>query len=165
MGLLLTGSGLVLGLAACAHSQAPELVGRWRVEFKLSSVEERVVQFDAKPAGKGSFLLLDPTSDLIPPAEPTSARWAEAPPDRVTFSGEIEFPIGNVGRDAGTLVFRGVLDSADSISGWVGFFREGQDPNHPGAAPARAGSFTAHRVRDRSGVVERRDAALHRHDL
>ena len=113
--------------------------------LKLSSVEERVVQFDARPAGEGTFLLRDPASDLIPAAQPTAARWAEGPDGRITFSGEIEFPVGNVGRDAGTLVFRGVQDSADSMMGSVGFFKAGQDPKDPSAVPARAGTFTAHR--------------------
>jgi hypothetical protein len=69
----------------------------------------------------------------------------------VTFSGEVAFPIGNVGREPGTLVFRGALESADSVTGSVAFFRAGQDPSDPGAVPARAGTFTARRVTSQPG--------------
>src|SRR5262249_36583298 len=61
-------------------------------------------------------------------------------------SGGSEFPIGNVGRDAGTLVFKGGFESANSISGKVSFFRVGQDPNDPGTVPAKTGDFTATRT-------------------
>jgi hypothetical protein len=39
----------------------------------------------------------------------------------VTFSGAVEFPLGNVGRDAGTLMFKGKFETPDSISGEVDF--------------------------------------------
>src|SRR5262249_7416818 len=59
--------------------------------------------------------------------------------------GGIEFPIGNVGRDVGTLVFKGSFQSANSISGKVSFFRTGQDPKDPATVPAKSGDFTATR--------------------
>src|SRR5262249_54635101 len=97
-----------------------------------------------------TFLLVDTVSNLVPPAEPTQAQWAQgqtgqAAPDQVTFSGGIEFPIGNVGRDVGTLVFKGSFQSANSISGKVSFFRTGQDPKDPATVPAKSGDFTATR--------------------
>jgi hypothetical protein len=39
----------------------------------------------------------------------------------VTFSGVVEFPLGNVGRDAGTLMFTGKFEGPDAISGEVDF--------------------------------------------
>ena len=65
---------------------------------------------------------------------------------QATFSGAIEFPIGNVGRDAGTLVFKGKFDSANSISGKVSFFRAGQDLKNSATIPAKTGDFTAKRA-------------------
>src|SRR5215831_512384 len=132
--------------ASCAQTQAFNLAGRWKVEFKFSGDEEHTLRFDAESDGKGAFLLLDPISSLLPPAEPAKAQWEQAAPDKVTFSGAIEFPIGNVGRDAGTLVFKGSFVTANSISGKVSFFRVGQDPNDPGTVPAKTGDFTANRT-------------------
>jgi hypothetical protein len=132
--------------ASCAQTQSFNLAGRWKVEFKFSGGEEHTLRFDAQSDGKGAFLLLDTISSLLPPAEPTKAQWEQAAPDQATFSGAIEFPIGNVGRDAGTLVFKGKFDSANSISGKVSFFREGQDLKNPATIPAKTGDFTAKRV-------------------
>jgi uncharacterized protein (TIGR03437 family) len=133
-----------------AQAQPPNLLGRWKVEIKFSTIEEHTLRFDAQAGGKGTFLLLDTVSNLIPPAEPTQAQWGlgqqgSAAPDQVTFSGGIEFPIGNVGRDVGTLVFKGSFQSPNSISGKVSFFRVGQDPKDPATVPAKSGDFTATR--------------------
>ena len=129
-----------------AQTQPPNLMGRWKVEFKFSGIEQHSLRFDAASGGKGAFLLLDTGSNLNPPAEPTQAQWEQAAADKVTFSGGSEFPIGNVGRDTGTLVFKGGFESANSISGKVSFFRVGQDPNDPGTVPAKTGDFTATRT-------------------
>jgi hypothetical protein len=132
--------------ASCAQTQSFNLAGRWKVEFKFSGDEEHTLRFDAQSDGKGAFLLLDPISSLLPPAEPTKAQWEQAAPDQATFSGAIEFPIGNVGRDAGTLVFKGKFDSANSISGKVSFFRAGQDLKNSATIPAKTGDFSAKRA-------------------
>jgi uncharacterized protein (TIGR03437 family) len=132
--------------ASCNQTQTFNLVGRWKVEFKFAGDENHAIRFDAQAEGKGAFLLLDTVSSLIPPAEPTKAQWEQAASDQATFSGAIEFPIGNVGRDAGTLVFKGRFESANSISGKVSFFRVEQDPNAPGTVPAKTGDFTAKRA-------------------
>jgi hypothetical protein len=132
--------------ASCAQTQSFNLAGRWKVEFKFSGVEEHTLRFDAQSDGKGAFLLLDTVSSLLPPAEPAKAQWEQAAPDQATFSGAVEFPIGNVGRDAGTLIFKGKFDSANSISGKVSFFRAGQDLKNPATIPARTGDFTAKRA-------------------
>ena len=39
----------------------------------------------------------------------------------MTSSGAVEFPIGNVGRDPGTLVFKGKFETASLITGQVEF--------------------------------------------
>src|SRR5262245_28917089 len=142
LGLILVFAAYSL-LPSCAQTQPSNLAGRWKVEFKFSGIEEHSLRFDAASGGKGAFLLLDAVSNLNPPAEPTQAQWNQAATDKVTFSGAIEFPIGNVGRDAGTLVFNGSFESSASISGKVSFFRVGQDPNDPGTVPAKTGDFTA----------------------
>src|SRR5215510_2787786 len=132
--------------ASCAQTPSFKMVGRWEVEFKFSGDKEHTLRFDAQSDDKGAFLLLDTVSSLLPPAEPTNAQWEQTAPDQATFSGAIEFPIGNVGRDAGTLVFKGKFDSANSISGKVSFFREGQDLKNPATIPAKTGDFSAKRA-------------------
>jgi hypothetical protein len=59
----------------------------------------------------------------------------------VTFSGAVEFPIGNVGRDAGTLVFKGKFETEDLITGEVAFFPLDQDRSNPKARPSKSGTF------------------------
>jgi len=126
------------------HTQSRSLVGQWQIEFKFSSSKEHTLRLDAHAGGNGTFLLLDSRSNLLPPAEPTKAQWEQAP-SQVMFWGDIEFPIGNVGRDAGALVFNGAFESADAVSGKVAFFRVGQDPKDPATVPAKSGKFTARR--------------------
>ena len=60
----------------------------------------------------------------------------------MTFSGPVEFLIGNVGRDAGTLTFKGKFETPDSITGEVEFF--------PliGDRPSKHGTFKAVREKE-----------------
>jgi hypothetical protein len=129
-----------------SRGQSPNMVDRWEVEFIFLGTEKHNLEFDAKASGEGTFLLLDAGSNLLPPAEPTKASWKRLDSNQVTFSGEIEFPIGNVGRNPGILVFKGRLESQTSISGSVAFFAQGQNPNDPKAVPAKMGRFTAKRM-------------------
>ena len=62
------------------------------------------------------------------------------------FSGMVEFPLGNVGRDAGTLVLKGKFGTEGSITGEAMFFPLDQDPKDPKARPSKGGSFKAIRV-------------------
>jgi hypothetical protein len=140
---------LVLVIAAQSsggREKAPDLVGRWKVEFTFLGTEKHDLEFDARASSEGTFLLLDARSNLLPPAEPAKATWKRLEPSQVTFSGEIEFPIGNVGRNPGILVFKGRFESRTSISGSVAFFAQGQNPNDPKVVPTKTGKFTAERV-------------------
>jgi hypothetical protein len=130
---------------SCARAEPPNPVGQWQVDLKFSGVEEHSVRFDAQADGKATFLLLDPRSSLLPPAEPTKAEWEQPASGQVMFSGELEFPIGNVGRDAGTLVCRGSFEGANSLVGRASFFNVGQDAKDPATQPAKTGTFTARR--------------------
>lgn len=132
-------------LSSICQAQPPYLAGRWNVDFKFSDIEVHCLQFDAEANGKAAFLLLDARTDQMPPAISTKADWAQHGSSHGTFSGDIEFPIGNVARDAGVLVFSGDLVSANSFAGKVSFFRSGQDPKDPGTVPAKIGSFMATR--------------------
>jgi hypothetical protein len=135
----------------CARAESPNPVGQWQVKLKFSGVEEHSLRFEAQVDGRATFLLLDSRSSLLPPAEPTKAEWEQPASGQVTFSGEMEFPIGNVGRDAGTLVCKGTFAGADSLGGTAAFFSVGQDPKDPATKPAKTGEFTARRSGTGSG--------------
>jgi hypothetical protein len=62
------------------------------------------------------------------------------------FSGTVEFPLGNVGRDAGTLVLKGKFGTEGTVTGAAIFFPLDQDPKDPKARPSKSGSFKAIRV-------------------
>jgi hypothetical protein len=116
------------------------------VDATFANGEKRSFRFDARAGGKGSLLLLDRGSSLVKPAEASEAKWTQGEEDSVTFSGAVEFPVGNVGRDRGTLVFKGKFAAEGSITGEAAFFPLGQEPESPGARPSRTGTFTANRV-------------------
>jgi hypothetical protein len=132
--------------AALTQAQSPNLIGRWNVEITFANADRRSLRFEAQDSGKGSFLLLDPRSSLVEPAAPSEAKWTQGNENAVTFSGSVEFPIGNVGRDSGTLVFKGKLETEGLITGEVAFFPLNQDSNNPKARPSKSGTFKAIRI-------------------
>lgn len=122
-----------------AQAQSPAMIGRWKVEINFADGNKRSLRFDAQADGKGTFLLLDPMLSRWGPAKPSEAKWTPGDQNSVTFSGAVEFPLGNVGRDAGTLIFKGKFETADSISGQVEF------APLVGDRPSKHGTFKATR--------------------
>ena len=122
-----------------AQAQSPNLIGRWNIEITFANGMRHSLRFDAQGEGKGTFLVLDPTLKVWGPAAPSPAKWAQGEGNSVTFSGPVEFPIGNVGRDAGTLVFKGKFESASLIAGEVEF------APLVGERPSKHGTFKATR--------------------
>ena len=125
---------------ALIQAQSPSVIGRWNVEITFAKGDHRPLRFDAQGAGKGTFLLLDPKLNVWGPARPSEAKWTQGDGNSVTFSGPVEFMIGNVGRDAGTLVFKGKFETADSITGEVEF------SPLVGERPSKHGTFKAVRA-------------------
>ncbi len=128
------------------QAQSPNVIGSWKVEITFGNGESRSFRFEAGESGKGSFLLLDPRLKSWGPAKPSEAKWTQSHEGSVTFSGPVEFPLGNVGRDAGTLVLKGKLGTEGSITGEAKFFPLDQDPKDPKASPSKSGSFKATRA-------------------
>ena len=126
-------------LVAMAQGQSPSLLGRWKIEVNFADGTKRSLRFDAQTDGKGTFLLVDPMLSRWGPAKPSEAKWTPGDQNSVTFSGAVEFPLGNVGRDAGTLMFKGKFQSPDSISGEVEF------APLVGERPSKHGTFKATR--------------------
>ncbi len=107
--------------SAMAQAQSPNLIGRWNIEITFADGNKRSLRLEAQGEGKGTLELVDPRAKVW--GMPTSwpAKWTPGEGNSVTFSGPVEFPIGNVGRDAGTLVCKGKFDTANLITGEVAF--------------------------------------------
>lgn len=129
-----------------APAQPANLVGRWRVKFNLSGVGEKNLVFDAQARGAGSFLLLNAGPDNKPAVVPLSASWSETTNNRVSFSGEVELPLGTCCREIGTLVFKGKQTSSDSITGKAIFIGITEDEENFNGFRSTVGTFTATRV-------------------
>jgi hypothetical protein len=125
--------------AALAQAQSPNMIGRWNVEINFADGNKRSLRFDAQDAGKGTFLVLDPRLKVWGPGKPSDAKWTLSEGNSVTFTGPVEFMLGNVGRDAGTLVFKGKFETPDVITGEVEF------APLVGERPSKHGTFKATR--------------------
>jgi hypothetical protein len=132
--------------AGSLRAQSPNVIGSWKVEITFGNGESRSFRFEARESGKGSFLLLDPRLKFWGPARPSEAQWTQGQGDSVMLSGRVEFPLGNVGRDAGTLVLKGKFGNDSTMTGEAKFFRGDEDPTDPKAAAAKSGTFKATRV-------------------
>ena len=137
-------------LLAFTQTAQPEVAGRWQVKFTFAGRTEMNLVFDAKAKGDGTFLLLDTAADSKPESYPRSAAWTQTTNDRMSFSGEVELPIGDCCRETGTLIFKGKLTAAkpNSISGKVIFIASTEDDENGIGYRALAGTFTATRIRD-----------------
>ncbi len=105
---------LIAQTIAVSEAASPNVIGRWNVEITFANEEHRSLRFDAQDGGKGTLLLVDPKSKVWGSATPSEAKWTRSDDKSVTFSGAVEFLLGNVGRDAGTLVFKGKFEKTDS---------------------------------------------------
>lgn len=123
-----------------AGAESPSLIGKWNVEITFANEEHRSVRFEAQSDGKGTLTPADPQSKAWGDAKPSEANWSRGEGKAVTFSGPVEFMLGNVGRDAGTLEFRGKFETSDLITGEVEF------SPLVGDRPSKHGSFRATRA-------------------
>jgi hypothetical protein len=140
--------------AAMAQGQSPTVIGRWNIEIAFGDGTKRSLRFDAHgPAsnaspsdagaeGKGSFEVVDPRLKAWGPGKPSEAKWTQGEGNSVMFSGPVEFLLGNVGRDAGTLTFKGTFEAPDVITGEVDF------APLVGDRPTRHGTFKATRSKN-----------------
>ena len=113
------------------------MIGTWNVEITFADGNKRSLRFEAQADGKGTFLVMDPRLKAWGPGKPSEAKWIRGEGTSVTFSGPVEFMLGNVGRDAGTLTFKGKFGMPEVITGEVDF------ATLVGDRPTRHGSFKA----------------------
>jgi hypothetical protein len=126
--------------SAMAQTQSPNLIGKWNVEIIFGNEDHRSLRFEAQGEGKGTLQLQDPRSKVWGSATPSEAKWSRGEGKSVSFSGPVEFMLGNVGRDAGTLVFTGKFETSDLITGEVEF------SPLVGDRPSKHGTFRAVRT-------------------
>jgi hypothetical protein len=125
---------------ALVQAQAPNMTGIWNVEINFANAQHHSLRFEAEGDGKASLQLTDPAAKAWGADKRSDAKWSRGEGNSVTFSGPVEFLLGNVGRDAGTLTCNGKFETADSISGEVEF-----SPSI-GERPSKHGTFKAVRA-------------------
>jgi hypothetical protein len=130
-------SVLIGEIMATNEAQSPNAVGSWNVEVTFANNEHRLLRFEALPDGKGTLALADPQSKVWSGSKPSDAQWRKGDQNSITFSGPVEFMIGNVGRDAGKLTCTGKFETPDSISGEADF------SPLVGERPSKLGTFKA----------------------
>jgi len=123
-----------------AEAESPNLTGSWKVEITFANEQHRFLRFDAQSDGKGTLTVTDPQSKVWAGAKPSEAKWIRGEANSITFSGPVEFLIGNVGRDAGTLTFDGKFETPDLLTGEVEF------SPLVGERPSKHGTFKAVRA-------------------
>ena len=123
-----------------AGAESPSVNGSWKIDVTFANDQHRFLRFDAQGDGKGTLSLTDPQSKVWGGATPSEAKWSPGEGNSVTFSGPVEFPLGNVGRDAGNLTLKGKFDSPDLITGEADF------SPLVGDGPSKHGTFKAVRA-------------------
>lgn len=130
----------IIQSVAVSETQSPKAIGIWNVEIAFANNEHRSVRFEALADGKGILAAADPRSKVWSGSKSSDAKWTQSEQDSITFSGQVEFLIGNVGRDAGTLTCTGKFETSDSITGEADF------SPLVGERPSKLGSFKAIRA-------------------
>ena len=92
--------------SALAQAQSPNMTGTWNVEITFANEQHHSLRFEAQGDGKGSLQLTDSAAKVWRGAKPSEAKWSRGEGNSVTFSAPVEFLLGNVGRDAGTLMLQ-----------------------------------------------------------
>jgi hypothetical protein len=135
---------MIVGMycSAMAQAQSANMIGKWNVEVRLGAERQHSVRFEAQGDGKGTFVLMDPMAKAWGSDKTSASKWTRAEGNSVTFSGPMEFPLGNVGRDAGTLTCKGKFETADLITGEVEF------SPLVGDGPSKVGTFKAVRAKE-----------------
>jgi hypothetical protein len=135
------------------QSEAPELTGRWELEFTVRSTHHRL-RFDAQASGEGTFLSLDSTSDLERQFTPTKALWRLRGQSTAIYffsiSGQAELPAINGGRELAGLDFQAISDLSlpiTSLRGW-GQYHPPRDPDDARGSEDPTFDFTGKRVNE-----------------
>ena len=134
---------ILMLMTKVTQAESPNMIGKWNVEITFANQEHRSLRFEARSDGKGTLALADPRSAVWGAAQSSEATWSRSEGNAVTFSGPVEFLLGNVGRDAGTLVCKGKFETPDMIAG------EAEFSPLVGDRPSKLGTFKATRAKGR----------------
>src|SRR5262249_49505884 len=104
-----------------AEADSPTVNGSWKIDITFANDQHRFLRLDAQSDGKGALTVTDPQAKVWGAAKSSEAKWTLAEGKSVTFSGPVEFMIGNVGRDAGNLTLKVKFDTSDLITGEADF--------------------------------------------
>ena len=129
--------GLIARSISVSEAQSANVIGIWNVEITFANNDHRSLRFEARGDGKGSLAAADPRSKVWDGSKPSEAQWNGGKENSVTFSGAVEFLLGNVGRDPGTLMCRGKVETPDLIIG------EAEFSPSVGERPSKHGTFKA----------------------
>ncbi|HEU4511196.1 MAG TPA: hypothetical protein VFR78_23395, partial [Pyrinomonadaceae bacterium] len=128
------------------QSKVVDPVGRWQVKFTLIDSSEKNLIFTAQEKGEGTFQLLDTGPDNKPVEGLQAAAWSLTD-NTLSFSGEVELPVGNCCRQAGTLIFKSKLNSPGTTSGRLIFVTNIEEDESPYKYHSTVGTFTASRLK------------------
>lgn len=120
-----------------ANAESPNVTGSWKIDITFANDQHRFVRLEAQSDGKGTLTVTDPQSKVWTGTKASEAKWTRNEENSLTFSGPVEFLIGNVGRDAGILTCKGKFENPDLITGEVDF-----SPS-VGDGPSKQGTFRA----------------------
>lgn len=96
LSLLLVIIGAPSSLQQPSKPQSP--IGRWQVKFTLLDSSEKNLVFSPQEGGEGSFQLLDTGPNNKPVPDVQAAAWS-LPNNNLSFSGEVELPMGTISFD------------------------------------------------------------------
>jgi hypothetical protein len=123
-----------------AEADSPTVNGSWNIDVTFANDQHRFLRFDAQGDGKGTLTVTDPQAKAWGGSTPSEAKWTAGEGSALTFSGPVEFLLGNVGRDAGNLTLKGKFENPDLITGEADF-----SPLQ-GDGPSKHGTFKAVRA-------------------
>ena len=130
-----------------AQTQPQRFIGSWKVEVTFTNGQTRSCRFEARASGQGSMVVLLPAPLQVGSNQPAAGEWSQRDKDSVTFSGPVQFPVGNVGLERGILVLEGKFGAEGTITGEAKFFLN-NDQERPVdmANPSKRGTFKATRI-------------------
>ena len=143
--LLLACLVFLFALPAAAQN-TPVPIGGWSVSYILAgpttSTTSRQLIFISLSNGTGTFRMIGPrTSTTTQTVFPAVYDWVT--PGYISFTSEVELPIGNCCREAGTLIFKGNASNTGVISGPVIFVISMPMATTPQPYVIRTGTFVA----------------------
>jgi hypothetical protein len=134
---------LVVPQTTPAQTEYPKLTGRWHVTFSLQGDPKKNLIFEPQATGAATFKRLDTGVGDKPIVNPVPAVWSQITNNRVSFEGEVELQLGDCCREVGTLIFKGKLKSANTITGKIIFVTNIDEEESPYQFRSHIGTFTA----------------------